>query len=329
MTSATRPDQSSPAVGPPTAAVVDHTRTSGEEPGRVRRQLHATIPGCWGALAFACLSFTPSLLPRDGLIQGIVTGVTAAIGYGLGVLVASIWRAFADRGPRPPRPGSWRVLAISAIVLFAVFFALGQYWQSQIRSLMEVTEYSVPLAIASPLIAAVFFALLILVGRGLRGLYRWTVRKLDRLIGRRAAHRPGLDPRRRPHLPGHHWSAPRRPGQRRRQGVLRARHHDRGGREPARQQPAVRRTRLRRPVGLAGPSGPQVHRQGADRVGHREHRPRSRDGAHPGVRRPEHGRRHRGTSRPRPSTTSSAPAASSEPTWSCSPPPAAAGWTRP
>ena len=187
MTSATRPDQSSPSVGPPTAAVVDPTRTSGKEPGRVRRQLHATIPGCWGALAFACLSFTPSLLPRDGLIQGIVTGVTAAIGYGLGVLVASIWRAFADRGPRPPRPGSWRVFAISAIVLFAVFFALGQYWQSQIRSLMEITEYSVPLAIASPLIAAVFFALLILVGRGLRGLYRWTVRKLDRLIGRRAA----------------------------------------------------------------------------------------------------------------------------------------------
>ena len=103
-------------------------------------------------------------------------------------------------------------------------------------------------------------------------------------------HRPGLDPRRRPHLPGHHWSAPRRPGQRRRQGVLRARHHDRGGREPARQQPAVRRTRLRRPLGLAGPSGPQVHRQGADRVGYREHRPRSRDGAHSGVRRPEHGR---------------------------------------
>jgi len=101
--------------------------------------------------------------------------------------VASIWRAFVDRGPRPPRPGSWRVFGISAIVLFAVFFALGQYWQSQIRSLMEITEYSVPLAIASPLIAAVFFALLILVGRGLRGLYRWTVRKLDRLIGRRAA----------------------------------------------------------------------------------------------------------------------------------------------
>ena len=69
-------------------------------------------------------------------------------------------------------------------------FALGQYWQSQIRALMEVTEYSVPLAVASPLIAAVFFALLILVGRGLRGLYRWTVRLLDRLIGSARRHAP-------------------------------------------------------------------------------------------------------------------------------------------
>jgi uncharacterized membrane protein len=159
----------------------------GRAPGRVRRQLHATLPGCWGALAFACLSFTPSLLPRDGLLQGVVCGVTAAIGYGLGVLVASIWRAFADRGPRSPRPGAWRIFVISGLVLFAVSFALGQYWQSQIRALMEITEYSVPLAIASPLVAAVLFALLILVGRGLRGLYRWTVRLLDRWIGRRAA----------------------------------------------------------------------------------------------------------------------------------------------
>src|SRR4029079_15094917 len=109
------------------------------------------------------------------------------IGYGLGVLVASIWRAFADRGPRPPRPGSWRFFGISAIVLFAVFFALGQYWQSQIRSLVEITEHSVPLPLAATRLAAVFCALAILVGGGLGGVIHWTVRKLDRLIGRPAA----------------------------------------------------------------------------------------------------------------------------------------------
>ena len=48
-----------------------------------------TVPGVWGAFVFACLSFTPSLLPRSGLIQGIVAGVTAAIGYGVGLVLAA------------------------------------------------------------------------------------------------------------------------------------------------------------------------------------------------------------------------------------------------
>jgi hypothetical protein len=79
------------------------------QPGKPRKLLYVTLPGCWGALILACLSFTPSLLPRGGIVQGLVCGITAAIGYGLGVLVASIWRAFADRtpgirgaGPGPP-----------------------------------------------------------------------------------------------------------------------------------------------------------------------------------------------------------------------------------
>ncbi|NLE81082.1 MAG: hypothetical protein GX610_16155, partial [Rhodococcus sp.] len=53
-------------------------------------------------MLFACLSFTPSLLPRGGLLQGMICGITAAIGYVLGVLLAFVWRAFADRPPRPP-----------------------------------------------------------------------------------------------------------------------------------------------------------------------------------------------------------------------------------
>jgi uncharacterized membrane protein len=178
-------------VRPPVDGQDTRTTAPPPAPGRLRRQLHATLPGCWGALLFACLSFTPSLLPRDGLLQGVVCGITAAIGYGLGVLVAFLWRAFADRGPRAPRPSAWRVFLVAGIVLYAASFALGQYWQSQIRALMDIPDYNVVLAIASPVFAAVIFALLILVGRGLRALYRWTGRRLDRWIGRRAANALG------------------------------------------------------------------------------------------------------------------------------------------
>jgi len=156
-------------------------------PAKHRRLLYVTLPGCWGAIIFAALSFTPSLLPRGGLIQGIVCGITAAIGYGLAVWAASIWRAFADREPRRPRRWAWWTFIITAIVLFAVAFALGQYWQYEIRKLMGVTEYNIPLAVASPVIAVLFFCLFLAIGRGLRGLYRWLAKLLNRWIGQRAA----------------------------------------------------------------------------------------------------------------------------------------------
>jgi uncharacterized membrane protein len=152
-----------------------------------RRLLYVTLPGCWGAIIFAALSFTPSLLPRGGLIQGIICGITAAIGYGLAVWAAAIWRAFPDREPRQPRRWAWITFIVSAVVLFAVAFALGQYWQYEIRKLMGVTEYNIPLAVASPVIAAAVFCLFLAIGRGLRGLYRWIATLLHRWIGMRAA----------------------------------------------------------------------------------------------------------------------------------------------
>jgi uncharacterized membrane protein len=161
-----------------------------EQPAR-RRLLYATLPGCWGGLIFGCLSFTPSLLPRGGLIQGIVFGITAAIGYGLGVIAAWIWRAFADRDPRRARRRSWLIFFIAGGVIYAVSFGLGQYWQYEIRKLMGVTDYNIALVVASPFVAALVFALLVVIGRGIRGAYRWLARLLNRWIGRRAANAVG------------------------------------------------------------------------------------------------------------------------------------------
>ncbi|MFI5669601.1 alpha/beta hydrolase [Streptomyces sp. NPDC051704] len=156
-------------------------------PHERRRRLRLTLPGCWGALVLACLSFTPSLLPRGGVLQGLVCGISAAIGYGLGVVAAYVWRAFADRGARSPSRRSWLALLVSAIVLFGVSFGLGQYWQHEIRRLMDVTDHNVLATVACPFVAAVVFLLLLLAGRGLRALYRWAARRLGRWIGGRAA----------------------------------------------------------------------------------------------------------------------------------------------
>ena len=43
----------------------------------------------FGALFF-CLSLTPSLVPREWLFQGLIGGVNAAFGYGLGVVLGKV-----------------------------------------------------------------------------------------------------------------------------------------------------------------------------------------------------------------------------------------------
>jgi uncharacterized membrane protein len=156
-----------------------------EAPGR--RRFRYTLPGAWVALVFACLAFTPSLLPRSALLQGVVCGITAAIGYGVGVAGAWTWRAFADRDPRPPRPGAWRVFFISAAVALVLALGLGQWWQAQLRDLMDAPTPNPLLLVLLPLVAAALFTGLVALSRSLRGAYHRAAFRLRRWMGPRAA----------------------------------------------------------------------------------------------------------------------------------------------
>ena len=167
--------------------------TSASEPKRKRRWFRYTLPGAVGAVLFTCLAFTPSLLPRGPIVQGLVCGITAAIGYGVGVVAAWVWRAFADRDERPARTISWRIFAVVAVLALLLAFVLGLRWQSEIRDLMGVPD-SNPVAqvLVAPILTAVVFVALVALGRGLRAAYRWLARRLGRWIGPRAARALGF-----------------------------------------------------------------------------------------------------------------------------------------
>ena len=70
------------------------------------RLLRLDFTGIAFAALFFCLSLTPSLLPRDWLFAGLIGGINAAIGYGIGVFVVKMFRRFlvAGRGWRRPPP---------------------------------------------------------------------------------------------------------------------------------------------------------------------------------------------------------------------------------
>jgi uncharacterized membrane protein len=135
----------------------------------------------------ACASFTPSLLPRAGVAQGVVAGISAALGYGLGVLAAAIWRALADRRPRPPHRWAWRVFAVTAIVLVGSSLVLGRRWQSELRDLMGAAGEPLWRALLAPVVAMVVLALLLGLARLVRGAATALARPLSRWVGARAA----------------------------------------------------------------------------------------------------------------------------------------------
>ncbi len=143
---------------------------------------HYTFTGTAVGLIFIWFSMTPSLLPRSALFQGLVSGISGAIGYGLGVFAVWLFRYMRARDSSPPAPRwAWRILiAIGALgmVMMAIWFHV---WQDDVRDLMGVQHlkwYDYPLAAALSLV--VLFTL-VEFGQGTRRLVRFLVGQVDRI----------------------------------------------------------------------------------------------------------------------------------------------------
>ncbi|WP_166906534.1 alpha/beta-hydrolase family protein [Mycobacterium sp. DL440] len=94
-----------------------------------------------GALFF-CLSLTPSLLPRDWLFAGLIGGINAAIGYGIGVVLGKALYRFALRRRAWWPPGKRVLLGLKAVVIAGAITASilmlipAAAWQRQVSALM-------------------------------------------------------------------------------------------------------------------------------------------------------------------------------------------------
>jgi uncharacterized membrane protein len=137
-----------------------------------------------GTLFFAA-SLTPGLVPRHPLVQGVLSGLCLAAGYGIGVAIRALWLAL--RLP-VPRPDLLRAAQIAGILLCAVVAGVALWqasgWQNSLRDLMGMApvEGARPLMVGG--IALLIFVVLLLLGRLFRII-------LVRLSARLARHVPG------------------------------------------------------------------------------------------------------------------------------------------
>jgi uncharacterized membrane protein len=112
--------------------------------------------GIFGAVIVAAPCVLPSLVPRAGLIQGLLLGSCAAIGYGVGCLAGLRWKAPATR----------RDLWLLVVVLGAL--VLGSRWQAQLTQITGVAAYS-PLWILESLLGGlVVFGVWLALARAIR-----------------------------------------------------------------------------------------------------------------------------------------------------------------
>jgi uncharacterized membrane protein len=135
------------------------------------------------AVAFFCLSLTPSLLPRSWLFQAVAGGIVAAIGYGLGVLAGWPVRRLTRWAP-VTRTGrvAWWALGAGAAALLLVFMVLAARWQREIHRLVGAPPPAGHHSLRILLGAALLFAALVAAARLLRRFARLLGRALGRWV---------------------------------------------------------------------------------------------------------------------------------------------------
>lgn len=154
-----------------------------------------TLSAC-GVLAGAiCLaaSLTPSLLPRGFVMQGVLSGISLAVGYGVGAAARWLWVYLELPQPQDGFRRIARRAAVAAGAVVAVV-SLGHVasWQNSIRELMglEAADTGYPLKVV--LIALTVFAVLMALARLFHATFRVAEARIRRFLPKRLSNVVGI-----------------------------------------------------------------------------------------------------------------------------------------
>jgi uncharacterized membrane protein len=140
-----------------------------------------------GTLFFA-FSLTPSLVPRPSTMQGVLSGMSLAAGYGVGVFGRWLWSYMEMPVPRMRVQVILTAIAAALCLTVAlIFLRQASEWQNSIRLLMEMDTVDTARPFLVGLIAAVVFGGLLAVTRLFHLTFRVISGRLHRIIPRRVS----------------------------------------------------------------------------------------------------------------------------------------------
>ncbi|MDE0588506.1 alpha/beta-hydrolase family protein [Halocynthiibacter sp. C4] len=104
---------------------------------RIARSFPTT--GLIVGLLFFCASLTPSLLPRDHMVQGVLGGIAFAVGYVGGIALTMLWR-FLEIKEITGKAATMLSRVALAVLVGVTAWTLRQMavWQNSVRELMEM-----------------------------------------------------------------------------------------------------------------------------------------------------------------------------------------------
>ncbi|MCP4074325.1 MAG: hypothetical protein GY742_21770 [Hyphomicrobiales bacterium] len=130
---------------------------------------------------FFAFSLTPSLVPRIALLQGVLSGISFAVGYGLGNLGVWLWDylELPKRATHLEQLVKW-IMTLICCGFAAYFLWQSAAWQDSIRVLMQLE----PVGTAQPLIVGLLAFFVFVLVHLLSRLFKFVLMKSSRFINR-------------------------------------------------------------------------------------------------------------------------------------------------
>jgi len=156
---------------------------------RVRTYLFGLpLPGLIGAGLLFALSMAPSLIPRDAVIQGMLSGVTGAVGFWLGLTMVWLWTFFELPFLTGGLAKAVR-LVVSALTILLIGYSLwhAAKWQDSLRDFLGLEPLE---SIYTPIVLLIAIPVALLlreIGRILAWMTKTISRLLDRIVPRRVS----------------------------------------------------------------------------------------------------------------------------------------------